>query len=441
MPHVLPQEVIRRKRDGGRLDAREIAWFVEGVANGAISDAQVAAFAMAVFFRGMDASEAADLTDAMARSGLMLDWRAAALPGPVLDKHSTGGIGDHVSLALAPLVASCGGFVPMIAGRGLGHTGGTVDKLEAIPGYRTNPDFATFQRVVREAGCAIVGQSAELAPADRRLYAIRDVTAAVESIPLITASILSKKLAAGLDALVMDVKTGSGAFMPTHDQSRALAQLLVDTGNAAGLPTRALITDMDQPLADCAGNAVEVRDAIEFLTGAHRNARLRDATLALAAEMLQQGGLAGDARQALRMLDKALASGAAAERFARMTAALGGPADIVENAARHLSVAPYVLDVVAPRDGYVSRIDSRALGVAVVRLGGGRTAPGAAIDHAVGLTDIAPVGALAQAAPLARIHARDRDHAEAAARQIAEAYVVADEPPLQRAVVLERIGG
>lgn len=387
----------------------------------------------------MDAREAADLTDAMARSGRRLDWRPLSLPGPVLDKHSTGGIGDHVSLALALLVAACGGFVPMIAGRGLGHTGGTVDKLEAIPGYRTDPDFAAFQRAVRETGCAIVGQSAELAPADRRLYAIRDVTATVESIPLITASILSKKLAAGLDALVMDVKTGSGALMPPLPQSRALARLLVDTGTAAGLPTRALITDMDQPLADCAGNAVEVRDAIEFLKGSHRNARLREVTVALAAEMLQQGGLATDSAGASQRIENALASGAAAERFAKMVAALGGPADLLEEPERHLPVAPVVLDIHAPRPGFVARVDCRALGMAVVSLGGGRAAPGERIDPAVGLTGLAGVGAEARAAPLARVHARDRDHAEAAARRILDAYTIADEAPPPHPAIVERL--
>ncbi|MDE2363809.1 MAG: thymidine phosphorylase [Hyphomicrobiales bacterium] len=438
MPPFLPQETIRRKRDGAALDKAEIDAFVDGLAKGGIGDDQVAAFAMAVFFRGMNAREAADLTAAMTRSGATIDWRALDLPGPALDKHSTGGVGDNVSLILAPLVAACGGYVPMIAGRGLGHTGGTVDKLESVPGYRTDPDLQTFARVVREAGCAIVGQSAELAPADRRLYAIRDVTATVESIPLITASILSKKLAAGLDALVMDVKTGNGAFMPTLEQSRALAQSLVSTGEAAGLPTRALITDMDEPLAPCAGNAIEILHAIDFLTGRRSDARVRDVTFALASEMLLMGRRAQSLDEAISKLDAALASGAAAERFARMVAALGGPRDILEARAAALPAAAVVRDVRAPREGYVSRIDVRALGLVVIELGGGRRKAGDAIDPAVGLSDLAGKGKIGKDAVVARVHARDQSSAQIAAAQVLRAYDIADEPPAPRAPVVER---
>src|SRR5580698_1691925 len=292
---ILPQEIIRAKRDGETLSAGEIGDFVAGFSSGAIGEGQIAAFAMAVFFRGMNIDERVHLTRAMMRSGEVLDWSGANLPGPVLDKHSTGGIGDNVSLMLAPMLAACGAFVPMISGRGLGHTGGTLDKLDSIPGYVSQPDLALFKRVVRQAGCAIIGQTADLAPADRRLYAIRDVTATVESVALITASILSKKLAAGLQALVMDVKTGSGAFMPTLAASRELAASIATVATDAGLPTVSLITDMDEPLASAAGNAVEIRNAVDYLTGARRDKRLHRVTMALGLELLALSGLAHDA--------------------------------------------------------------------------------------------------------------------------------------------------
>ncbi len=439
MAPLLAQEIIRRKRDGAVLTQGEINSFVEGLTNDAIGDGQVAAFAMAVFFRGMDAREAADLTAAMTASGRRLDWRASDLPGPVLDKHSTGGIGDNVSLILAPAVAACGGFVPMIAGRGLGHTGGTVDKLESIPGYRTDPDLAAFQQIVRETGCAIVGQSADLAPADRRLYAVRDVTATVESIPLITASILSKKLAAGLDALTMDVKTGNGAFMPSLEAARALAHTLVATGAAAGLPTRALITDMNEPLAPCAGNAIEVLHAIDFLSGRRADQRLRDIVVALGADMLTLGRLAPSLDDAARDIEDALDSGAAAERFARMVAALGGPHDLLEARGARLPAAPVVRDIFAPVKGYVARIDTRALGLAVVALGGGRRSAGDAIDRAVGFSETAPIGAPVGDRPLATVHARDEAQAEAAGEAIRRVFVIEDAPPAPRPVVIERL--
>ncbi|MGH2803968.1 MAG: thymidine phosphorylase, partial [Thermoleophilaceae bacterium] len=295
---MLIPELIRRKRDGAELRDEEIGFLVAGIADGSVSDAQVGALAMAVVLRGMTAEERIALTGHMTRSGEVLDWSDAGLPGPALDKHSTGGVGDKVSLLLAPIVAACGGAVPMISGRGLGHTGGTLDKLEAIPGYDTAPDPAAFRRAVARAGCAIVGQTAALAPADRRLYAIRDATGTVESIPLIVASILSKKLAAGLTALVMDVKVGSGAFLPGRDAARELAEAIVEVARGNGLPTAALLTDMDRVLGRTAGNAVEVREAIGALTGAETDERLREVTLALSAELLVLGGVATDTAEA-----------------------------------------------------------------------------------------------------------------------------------------------
>ncbi len=388
----LPQEIIRRKRDGGVLNDADIADFVQGVTAGRVTEGQIAAFCMAVFFRGMSLSERVVLTRAMTRSGTVLDWKPEGLPGPVLDKHSTGGVGDKVSLILGPVVAACGGYVPMISGRGLGHTGGTLDKLESIPGYNALPDADLLRRVVREAGCAIIGATADLAPADRVIYAVRDVTATVESIDLITASILSKKLAAGLDGLVMDVKFGSGAFMARFDDAVALAESIATVAGGAGLPTTALLTDMNQVLGRSAGNALEVREAIEFLAGGPRDGRLYEVTAALSAELLLLGGLSADRDDAMARVDKALASGAAAERFARMVRALGGPADLMEAPDQYLGAAPIIREVRAMENGVVRSVDVRALGLAVVALGGGRTRVQDPVDPAVGLTDAAGPG-------------------------------------------------
>src|SRR5919202_7072133 len=411
---MLPQEIIRRKRDGGRLADEEIAAFVAGLVDGRVTEGQAAAFAMAVFFRGMDLAECVALTRAMTRSGAVLDW-SDALPGPVLDKHSTGGVGDAVSLVLAPVVAACGGFVPMISGRGLGHTGGTLDKMEAIPGYRTAPDTALFRRVVHDVGCAIIGQTDDLAPADRRLYAVRDVTATVESVPLLTSSILSKKLAAGLQGLVLDVKTGNGAFMTSPEGARELADSLVRVANGAGLPTVALITAMDQPLARAAGNAVEVRAALDHLTGRRVDERLHEVAAALGGEMLRLGGLVESAEAGRDRIEVAIGSGQAAERFARMVAALGGPTDLLEPPDAHLPRAPVTRPAFPERAGTVAAIDTRAVGLAVVALGGGRTRPQDPVDHAVGLTELAGIGARVDGGrPLALVHAPPETAAAAA---------------------------
>jgi thymidine phosphorylase len=371
----------------------------------------------------------------------MFDWRAADLPGPVVDKHSTGGVGDNISLILAPAVAACGGFVPMISGRGLGHTGGTLDKLESIRGYQATPDEAMFTAVVKSVGCAIIGQTGALAPADKRLYAIRDVTATVESIPLITASILSKKLAAGLQGLVMDVKTGSGAFMAALEDSRALALSLAEVATEAGLPTVSLITDMNQPLASAAGNAVETLHAIDHLLGAAREPRVQEVVVALGAEMLLLGGLARDVDEARCKIEAALDSGAAAERFARMVSALGGPADLLERPRHHLPEAPVTLAVTAQETGHVRVIDTRAVGLAVVALGGGRTRPQDPIDHAVGLTRLAGLGApVGPGQPLALVHARSMEAAQEAAARVLAAYEIGEAPQVGP-VMVERLAG
>ena len=436
----LTQEIIRKKRDRQALSRDEIADFVRGVVDGSVANEQVAAFAMAVYFNDMSLSECVALTLAQRDSGQVLCWDAFDLPGPLIDKHSTGGVGDLTSLLLGPMVAACAGFVPMISGRGLGHTGGTLDKLAAIPGYNLVPEARTFQRIVREVGVAIIGQTAQLAPADKRIYAIRDVTATVESIAMITASILSKKLAAGLEGLTMDIKVGSGAFMPTYEKSLELARSIVEVGNGAGMKTTAVLTDMNQPLAPCAGNALEVRCAIDYLTGHRRPARVHEVTLALAAQMLVLGGLAGDTAQACAKLNAALDSGAAAERFARMVRALGGPADLIDAPERHLGRAAVSLPVAAPRAGYVTRIDCRALGLAVVGLGGGRRRPEDAIDYRVGLTDLVELGQYVEAgAPLTQIHASDRPAAEQAAHDIQAAYTLGETRSMVPATVYELI--
>ena len=435
----LPQEIIRRKRDGAELTPAEIGQMIGGLTDGRVTEGQAAAFAMAVFFRNMTTRERVALTEAMRDSGTVLDW--SDLPGPALDKHSTGGVGDTVSLMLGPAVAACGGFVPMISGRGLGHTGGTLDKLDSVPGYVTQPDNALFRKVVRETGCAIIGQTADLAPADKRLYGIRDVTATVESVPLITASILSKKLSAGLHGLAMDVKTGSGAFMPTLERSRELARSLVSVANGAGLATTALITDMDAPLADAAGNGLEVRYAIDYLTGTRREARMHEVTLALGAEMLVLGNLATSLHDGRSRMERAIASGAAAEVFQRMVSALGGPSDLMSRPDAHLRAAPLVQAAWAPQPGFVSAIDTRAVGIAVVELGGGRTRSEDPVDHAVGLTALAGLGdEVGPNRPLAMIHAQDAASLARAASRLAAAYTVSQTrivPPVS--AIIERI--
>ena len=421
---MLAPEVIRKKRDGAALTTEEIAFLVDGITDGGLSDAQVGALAMAFFLKGLDAQERLSLTTAMRDSGSVLDWD---LDKPVVDKHSTGGVGDKVSLMLAPILAACGVAVPMISGRGLGHTGGTLDKLDAIPGYVSTPATEVIHRVVRDVGCAIVGQTADLAPADRRLYATRDATGTVESIALIVASILSKKLAEGLDRLVLDVKAGSGAFMARREDAQALAEALVEVANGAGVKTTALITDMNQVLGTTAGNAVEVREAVDYLTGAYREPRLHEVTVALASALVPR-----------EQVERALDSGAAAERFAHMVNALGGPADFVENPA--LPSASVQLPVIPERPGYIERVDTRAVGLVVTALGGNRQREDDVIDPSVGLTRIAPIGAqVGPDRPLAIVHARGDTSAREAATALLKAVRVSAEEPSTTPVLLGRV--
>jgi thymidine phosphorylase len=431
------RSIITKLRDGGKPSAEELGWFAQGLASGVVTDAQAGAFAMAVLLQGLGDEGRVALTRGMRDSGKVLEWD---LPGPVVDKHSTGGIGDCVSLLLAPALAACGAYVPMISGRGLGHTGGTLDKLEAIPGLRTAIGEEALRAQLTGVRCAIVAASAEIAPADKRLYAIRDVSGTVESIDLITASILSKKLAAGLEALVLDVKCGSGAFMKTMERAEALARALVSTAQGAGCMTSALITDMSQPLATAAGNALEVIEVMETLTGTSVNTALWDLTAALGGEALALAGLAADPEDGAGRIAQALESGAAAEVFGRMVAAQGGPADFVERWPDRLPSAPVVMEVPALADGFVAAIDGEALGHAVVHLGGGRLREGDKLNLSVGLSDLAGLGEEAGAGvPIAMVHAATEDAAKAAVRAVQAAYRIGPEMPDEPPLVMKRI--
>lgn len=437
---MLAQEIIRIKRDGHTLSRTHIDAFVRGLVDGSWSEGQAAALAMAMFLNGMSRDETVALTQAMTHSGLVMDWSKANLSGPVLDKHSTGGVGDKVSLMLAPLVAACGGVVPMVSGRGLGHTGGTLDKLGCIPGYNTTPDVATLHRALQTAGCAIIGQTADLAPADGRLYAIRDVTATVESVPLITASILSKKLAAGMQGLVMDVKVGNGAFADSLDMAGTLAESLVSVANSAGLPTRAWLTDMNQVLGQSCGNALEVQEAVEFLKGQALEPRQREVTLRLSAELLVMGGLAVNEADALQKVTYALTSGRGLAQFLRMVTALGGPADFAERPDHYLPKAPVQRTVEAPRDGFVTGMATRDIGLAVVELGGGRRKASDTIDPRVGFTHFAQIGQQVRAGePLAVVHAADAAAAEHAQRALQTLIQIGDTPVTPGPVMVQRV--
>ena len=429
--------IIAKIRDGQVPDADELRWFAAGLASGAVSDAQGGAFAMAVMLKGLGEAGRVALTQAMRDSGQVLHWD---MPGPVIDKHSTGGIGDCVSLLLAPALAACGGYVPMISGRGLGHTGGTLDKLESIPGFRTGLSEDQLRRQLKVIRCAIVSASAEIAPADRRLYAIRDVSGTVESIDLITASILSKKLAAGLEALVLDVKCGSGAFMKTLEDAEALARALVSTAQGAGCMTAALITDMSQPLATAAGNALEVIEVMETLTGTSVNTALWEITMALGGEALALGGLAADPADGAARIEQALESGAAAEWFGRMVTAQGGPADFVERWPDRLPAATVIRDVPSRNAGLVQAIDGQMLGLVVVRLGGGRQREGDKINPSVGLSDLAGIGeSIGAGDPLCMVHAPTEALADDAIAAVQAAYRLASDKPQQPDLILKRI--
>ena len=437
---MLFKDIIRKKRDGGELNDSEIQVFSDGLSDGTIPAEQVSALAMAICLNSMTSDEAAKLTMAMAASGTVLDWSDLDLPGPVVDKHSTGGVGDKVSFLLAPIAAACGCYVPMISGRGLGHTGGTTDKVESIPGYNSAPDFETFRDVVRKAGCAIIGQTTDLAPADRRFYAIRDVTGTVESVPLITASILSKKIAAGLGGLIMDVKVGSGAFMSNMERARSLANSINSTAASAGVQSHALITDMNQVLGRTVGNALEIEESVLFLRNEEREPRLNEVVIGLCAEMLIVGGLETDRGVAAKRCEEAVASGRAAEIFDDMVAMLGGPVDFVSNYEAHLDRAPVVRPVHAK--GIVSAVNARAVGNALIELGGGRHVVGQSLDLSVGFSSVAAIGTeLDQSTPLAVVHAATEDDADLAEQNLLGAVTLATEAPEESPVIYEILTG
>jgi len=429
--------VLTQLRDKKTLTNKEISWFANGLATGQVSDAQAGAFAMGALLNGLSEPEKTMLTLAMRDSGDVLKWD---MPGPVLDKHSTGGVGDTVSLPLAPALAACGAYVPMISGRSLGHTGGTLDKLEAIPGYKTDLGIDKMRQIVGEVGCAIVSATGQIAPADKRLYAVRDVTATVESIDLITASILSKKLAAGLDYLVLDVKIGSGAFMKTAADAKALAQSLVKTANGAGCKASALITDMNQPLASSLGNALEVMAAMELLTVGHVQSPMAKVTVELGAEALMLSGLAQNRQNAMAQIQAVIEDGRAAEIFGAMIKAQGGPADFVDRWRDRLPAAPVVRDVMAIQTGRVLEIDGEALGMAVVQLGGGRLVDGGRIDPSVGLSRVVRLGEMVdEYTPLALVHAPNPDAADRVAKMVRGAITIGAGQALEPPLVQERV--
>ncbi|HAT1683367.1 TPA: thymidine phosphorylase [Klebsiella oxytoca] len=432
----LPQEIIRKKRDGIEISAEEMTLFINGIRDNVVTEGQIAAFCMAVMFRDMTRTEMLAMTRAIVNSGKVMQWQ---VDGPVVDKHSTGGIGDMTSLLLGPMVAACGGYIPMISGRGLGHTGGTLDKLESIPGFQIYPDEALLIKTVKEVGLAIIGQTPEFAPAEKRIYATRDITATVESVPLIAACIMAKKLTEGLDAFVMDVKVGSGAFMPDYAGSQKLGQTIGGIARSAGCPASVLLTDMNQPLASSGGNALEVTEAIRFLNGEYRHPRLYEVVMALSSEMLLNTGLARDAAGAEALLQKALDSGAALERFARMVAYQGGPADFVEAYRRYLPDAPVIRPVLSQQDGFISAMQTRDIGMAIVSLGGGRMKASDAVDYRVGFSDFTQLGQkVTQGMPLATIHARTEDEWNNAARSLTGAVSVSPEQPQILPVICDK---
>ena len=437
MKNFNAQAILAKVRNKSSLSRDEMVWFAKGLSDGKVTDAQAGAFSMAVALNGLGSQQArTDWTLAMRDSGKILSWEVGS---PVLDKHSTGGIGDCVSLILAPLLASIGVCVPMISGRGLGHTGGTLDKLESIPGVKVMHSEERLVEIIESCGCIIAGANENIAPADRRLYAVRDVTSTVDSLDLITASILSKKLASGLDGLVLDIKCGSGAFMADLNQATELAKALVKTANEAGCATTALITDMNQPLAPAMGNALEIVEAMRVLSG-ETVGRLRSITVSLGAEILKAQKIYNNISQATNELERNLNSGAALKKFSEMISLMGGPINFGQDFNRYLPEATAVIEVFAPEAGYLAQWDGRSLGNIVVKLGGGRLVETDQVDHAVGFSEIASIGTkLSKGSPILKIHAARIDHAEEAKRQVLAAFKLSDSAPKETELVLKRI--
>ena len=435
---MLPQEIIRKKRNKENLNKEEIDFFIKGVTDGSIMDAQTAALTMAIFLNKLNNEEKVNLTLAMRDSGDVLHWHG--FNGPIVDKHSSGGVGDKVSLMLAPMIAACGGYVPMISGRGLGHTGGTLDKFDSIPGYRTMPDNDLFYKTVKEVGCAIIGQTGNLAPADKKIYAIRDVCGTVESVDLITASILSKKLAAGLDCLIMDLKCGNGAFMDNLEDGRALAHSIVNVANGAGTKTKAVLTDMNQVLGRNVGNALEVAEAVEYLQGKNVDSRLHQITMELCAELLVISKLAQDLNEAKQKLEKALSSGKALEIFARMVSALDGPIDFVENYEQYLPKAKVIKPLFAKKSGYVAEMQTRNIGLSIIGLKGGRIRSDQKLDYATGYSEFCQIGDWVDGKkPLCFIHAQTEEDWQVAAQDLQSNIRISEEKPNLGSPIIEKI--
>ena len=435
---MLASEIIRKKRNSQVLTPAEIQEFIKGVTSGEVVDAQIAAMTMAIFLNGMTKEETANLTLAMRDSGDVMKWDD--VNGPIVDKHSSGGVGDKISLMLAPMIAACGGYVPMISGRGLGHTGGTLDKFDSIPGYQTAPSNSLFHQTVKKIGCAIIGQTGNLAPADKKIYAIRDVCATVESVNLITASILSKKLAAGLDCLVMDLKCGNGAFMSSLESAIELAQSIVRVADAAGTKTKAVITDMNQVLGYNVGNALEVAEAVDYLKGKKVNYRLHEINIELCAELLLSAKLAQSMDEAKAKLQKSLDSGAALEKFAAMVAALGGPKDFCDDVWKYLPKSKIVRPVYAKKCGYVAGMDTRGIGLSIIELKGGRTSPEQKLDYANGYTEFCQIGDMVDKEhPLAVIHAQTEEEYSHAAQSLQKLIRVEDKMPVPSNCIITKI--
>lgn len=436
---MLPQEIIRKKRDRQTLSSAEITEFVRGITDGSIMDSQTAALTMAVFLNGMTEDETTALTLAMRDSGCVLDW--SGFDAPIVDKHSSGGVGDKVSLMLAPMLAACGAYVPMISGRGLGHTGGTLDKFDSIPGYQTVPSDDLFKKTVKTAGCAIIGQTGSLAPADKKIYAVRDVCGTVESIELITASILSKKLAAGLQYLVMDLKCGNGAFMSNFEDAAKLAKSIVRVANLAGTKTSALLTDMNQVLGHTVGNALEMQEAVDFLRGQNLNPRLYKITLELCAELLVNSCLATDHNDAVAKLEHSLSSGRALEIFSRMVTALGGPSDFSERPEHYLPQAAITRPVFAPVAGFVTDMRTRDIGLALIELKGGRVRTDQQLDYATGFSHFCQTGDyIDDQTPLCFIHAQNEEDFCRAADNIVRSITIGSDKPVSTPEIITKIG-
>ena len=434
---MLTKELIERKRNGFQLSRDEIDWFVKGMTNGEIGDEQIGAFAMAVFFNGMDNSEKVSFTEAMRDSGEVIEWD---LNGLIVNKHSTGGVGDNVSLMLAPALAACGVFVPMISGRGLGHTGGTLDKFDAIPGYNTSPTIQKFKKVVAEVGCAIIGQTNDMAPADKKLYSVRDVTATVESIDLITSSILSKKLAAGLNSLVLDVKVGNGAFMQNHQDARELAQSLVTVANDAGCKTVALITDMSEPLCSSVGNALEVSAAMDFLLGKEVDNRLWEVNCSLGGQLLEQSGKADSFSEGYQMISDAFEKGQAVKKFDEMVRSLGGPEQFSSSYTSDLPKAKFIEEIYHEKCGFVGSVDTKLLGTTLVKLGGGRARSKDVIDYSVGFDWLLGIGNyVSKDQPICRIHGNDAEMVKMAGNNVRTAYELVKDVPSLSGPIIETV--